>query len=399
MMGKWQATKYPGVRFREHPTRKHGVQYDKYFSVRYTLDGKRHEEAIGWASDGWSAQSAAEELARLKRAHRTGEGAYSLAERREQKETKRKADDEKKKQEERDALTFSQAWVSMYLPHAQTYKAKQTIRTEESYYSSWIKPVIGDISLKGIAQLDVERVKKIMMDAAKSPKTIEHVLAIIRQVFNQANVMGVYPGGSPTEKIKISRNDNRRIRFLTYYEVEMLLDSLCMSSQDLYDMSLLALNCGPRAGEMHSLTWHDIDFEQGIVTFRDTKNKYVRHIPITKRVRRMLENRRAYKTSTLVFPARNGGRRKEVSKTFERIINDLEFNAGIEDRRQRVVFHTLRHTCASWLVMAGVPLYTVKEYLGHRQISQTERYAHLAPESLKQATDALNKIGSGNDRV
>jgi site-specific recombinase XerD len=61
---------------------------------------------------------------------------------------------------------------------------------------------------------------------------------------------------------------------------------------------------------------------------------------------------------------------------------DAMFNEGVEDTRQRVYFHTLRHTFASWLVQRGVDLYKVKELMGHEDIKMTMRYAHLAPEGL-----------------
>ncbi|WP_244147419.1 tyrosine-type recombinase/integrase [Desulfovermiculus halophilus] len=254
-----------------------------------------------------------------------------------------------------------------------------------------------------------------MMDKGKSPKTIQHVLAIVRQVINHANMLGLYQGENPTLKVKKPSADNRRIRFLTYDEAEKLLNELLKYSQDLHDMALLALHCGPRAGEIFSLTWKDIDLDRGLVTLRHTKNGHVRHVPMTDRVLEMFKNRELIrdqenelmrnkendlvrdKENDLVFPSRKGSKKKEVSSSFERAVKDLGWNKGIEDSRQKVVFHSLRHTCASWLVMAGVPLYTVKEYLGHRQISQTERYAHLAPDSLQQATAALNGIQSRTD--
>ena len=62
--------------------------------------------------------------------------------------------------------------------------------------------------------------------------------------------------------------------------------------------------------------------------------------------------------------------------------------AGIDDFH----IHDLRHTAASWLVMEGVPLLEVSRLLGHKSITQTERYAHLAPES----TRALVQILEGN---
>ena len=54
-----------------------------------------------------------------------------------------------------------------------------------------------------------------------------------------------------------------------------------------------------------------------------------------------------------------------------------------------VTFHTLRHTCASHLVMAGVDLVTVKEILRHKDIQVTMRYSHLSPDHKKSAVDAL----------
>ena len=53
------------------------------------------------------------------------------------------------------------------------------------------------------------------------------------------------------------------------------------------------------------------------------------------------------------------------------------------------------HTCASWLVQAGVPLLEVSKLLGHSTIEMTERYAHLAPENLKAAVGVLDRLRSG----
>ena len=76
-------------------------------------------------------------------------------------------------------------------------------------------------------------------------------------------------------------------------------------------------------------------------------------------------------------------------------LNDTgEFDADgksveIEDTRQRVVFHTLRHTFASWLAQAGTPMYTLAQLMGHRDMKMTQRYSHLAPDNMQAATLVL----------
>jgi integrase len=73
------------------------------------------------------------------------------------------------------------------------------------------------------------------------------------------------------------------------------------------------------------------------------------------------------------------------------VVGILKLNEGIEDPRERVCFHTLRHTYASWAAMAGVPLYTVGKAIGHKSIIMTQRYAHLSPDSHRIAFEAVAK--------
>ena len=67
------------------------------------------------------------------------------------------------------------------------------------------------------------------------------------------------------------------------------------------------------------------------------------------------------------------------------ILNDL-FNIGIdlEDRKNKVVIHTLRHTFASHLAINGTPIFTIQKLMNHKDIKMTLRYAKLAPDSGKE---------------
>src|SRR5262249_4975180 len=83
-MAKWK-TVAPGIRYREHESRRHGKQADRYYTLRHTVNGRQAQESLGWASEGWTVARAQVELGKLLEAKRTGEGAQSLRERRDQR--------------------------------------------------------------------------------------------------------------------------------------------------------------------------------------------------------------------------------------------------------------------------------------------------------------------------
>ena len=58
MKAHWNRTPYPGVRYREHPSRRHNGRPDRYFCIRYYINYKDCEEGLGWASEGWNAEKA-----------------------------------------------------------------------------------------------------------------------------------------------------------------------------------------------------------------------------------------------------------------------------------------------------------------------------------------------------
>jgi len=106
----------------------------------------------------------------------------------------------------------------------------------------------------------------------------------------------------------------------------------------------------------------------------------------------------AQSESALLFPQRNGEPilTTTASHLFSFVVKELNLNPHGTPRSQKVVFHTLRHTFASWLVMEGVPLYTVSKLLGHASLAMTHRYAHLAPDNQKDAVNLLAVISGRN---
>ena len=389
MAVKWIKCKTPGVRYYEHVSRKHGVRLDRYFSIRYKLEGKDKEEGLGWASQGWSESKAMARLAEIRENIRTGKGPQSLHEMRVKEKTRRNALAKVQADRAREAVTFSESFNETYFPQAKEDKSDRSWKKEEQCHRLWIAPVIGTKPLKDVSPFDLERIKKAMAEAGRAPRSTFYCLAVVRQVFNHARRHNLYSGDNPVSKIKKPSEDNRRLRFLTHEEAEALLEALGEVSPNLQDMALLALHCGLRVGEIFTLTWGDVDLDRGVLSLRDTKSGKNRPALLTEGARAMFRGRLRGAPQELVFPARGGGRGKQVSKAFERVVDQLGLNLGVTDRRLKVVFHTLRHTYASWLVERGVDLYTVKELMGHSAINMTERYSHLAPDSLRRAVREL----------
>lgn len=384
MADKWERVA-SGIRCRVHPTRKHGIRPDRYFVLRYTVNGQRKQEALGWASEGWTVAGAQEELVRLKKAARTGQGPATMAESRQEATSQRKAEEERQARLNADGLTFGDFWKETYYPQAQQDKTPRSWKREDQFYRLWLKPVISELPLKEVSPIHLERVKQAMGRAGRSPRTIAYCLDVARQAFNVALRMNLYIGSPPTTAVKRPKADNRRLRYLSPDEAAALLDSLAEVSDDLHNMALLSLHCGLRAGEIFSLTWADVDLDKGLLTLRDTKSGTNRYAFLTGPAKSCFDKREPDSPDQLIFPSRTGGVRQAISKSYLATVNKLGLNRGITDPRQKVTFHTLRHTYASWLVMNGIPLYTVQKLLGHSTLAMTERYAHLAPDHMREA--------------
>jgi integrase len=390
MASKKFSTQFPGVRYRVHKCRKYsGGNLDRYFSIRYRVNGKLKEEGIGWASEGWNAQKVSIILSGLKKAHLTGKGPQTLGEQRAFEYEKREQERLEKERIKRETLSFSDYFRERYFPEAKVNKGWRSYQREDSLHRLWIEPVIGKMPFKDIRPFHLERIKKNLTNAGRSARSIQYAFAVVRQVFNHAIKNEIFFGESPTKKVTRPKVDNKRERFLKQEEAQLLMENLKTRSQKLYEIACISLHCGLRAGEIFKLTWGCIDCNEKTIRIMDSKGGLNRTAHMTETVRKIFLSKEKAAPTSLVFKDRKGGMIKEVSNAFGRAVKDLGFNNGIDDPRQKVYFHTLRHTFASWIVQSGENLYTVKELLGHSTMAMTERYSHLASKNLKNAVKKL----------
>lgn len=394
---KWIAAA-KGIRYREHETRKHGKRPDRYWSIQYKLNGKTINEAIGWWSGGASQALAEELLATLRQNWRSGAGPRTLKEMRQAGHDAREEAARAKTLASNETLTLGHFWEKHYLPSASLKKTEKTIEGERWLFNSWIAPTLGHLPFKEINPRLIEAMLAKMVKAGKSARTQDHARMVLSGIISTAIRHDLFEGPNPCQKVKVTKQDNRRIRFLTPEEAIHLLETLKARSPQTHDEALMAIFCGLRAGEIFALTWADVDFVNRQVFIRDPKkNQHDRFAYMTGEVDAMLKNRHnGQKPQSLIFPDSNGREQVSVNATFKRVVHDLGFNDGITDRRLKLVFHSLRHTYASWLVQDGEALYTVKELMGHSTLQMTERYSHLAPNHLRQAADRLEgKLNRG----
>lgn len=352
-------------------------QEDICFDISYKKDGKKVWEKVGWKSQGYSA-----DLARQVRNERIIALQHG----------------EELPQDKKQAMTFEKL-AEKYLKWSAENKSRAGI-DDKSRYENHLKNRFDSKRLDEIVPLDLERLKTAMGKTKISPKTISHCLALIRAMYNKAIEWNLYQGVNPVKKIKMPTVQNARDRFLSMEEAELLLTELKRNHQikteykelkdpKLHDIALLSLQTGARAGEIFNLKGQDVDFENELMTLRDTKNTETRYAPMTKDVNKMLKNRMPEDPGAYIFTDKDGEKIKEVSNAFQKIVDRIGFNKGVEDSRQRVVFHTCRHTFASWLAIEGTPLLTIARLMGHKSIAMTMRYSHLSPDHKKDAVNGL----------
>lgn len=396
MAVKWIPTGEKGIRYYEHATRKHGVGRDRYFSIRYTVDGKTKEEGLGWWSEGWNVERAIAERSKLKEAHRTGQGPATLEEKREQAaQVKAEAERQRRLEESRN-VTLSEYWPT-YLTSAKLIKAgrkKETSwKAEEGLYEHWLKPVLGDVMIKDIDVDQWDRLMGVLVDAGLTPRTRQYAALVLRQVLSFAYSRRLVSSPPPQARdvgATLGRGGNRRTRVLTGQELQAILEALSERDQHAYDITLFCAMTGCRFGEAAGLEWKDVDLATGEAIFRNTKNGTDRTIPLPDSLVAFLSDLRGQdRIAGPVFLNGAGKPYTQPPQPFRDTVEALGLNEG-RGKRDRVVFHSLRHTAATRIAKAGTSLPDLQKLCGWSSPIMALRYAKGVEETMRKAVNGLS---------
>ncbi|WP_247709667.1 tyrosine-type recombinase/integrase [Morganella morganii] len=213
--------------------------------------------------------------------------------------------------------------------------------------------------------------------------TKDRYLAFLRSLFRAAVNDWKWIGKSPT--IKVRQKKEIRVRWLTKEEATTLIQ--CMPDV-MKPVVMFALATGLRRSNILNLEWTQIDLQRKVAWIHpeDTKGGKAIGVALNETACRVLRMQIG-KHQQYVFVHTEAWHRADGSPTEKvrkmRVDDNTAWNTGL--RRAGITnfrFHDLRHTWASWLVQAGVPLTALQEMGGWESIEMVQRYAHLAPNHL-----------------
>lgn len=267
--------------------------------------------------------------------------------------------------------------------------------TEKGRWMHYIEPALGCKELSALTPLELalfrSKLENMQEPAQLSQQTVYHILSLLRRVLKTAWEYDLCTTKFPI--FRMPKFDNRRERFLTQQEARNLFFELKVRSSLWYSISMFALQTGLRAGEIFNLKKMDVSFSTQHLTAFDAKTG-TRHVRINNKAIAILKEYMPNHAGDYFFVNSKGYKFNQPSSIFKKCVNICKLNDGITDRRQMIVFHSLRHTFDSWLVQNGESISVIKEILGHKNSKTTERYSHLAPDQTLIAIEKVNKLVS-----
>ncbi len=289
------------------------------------------------------------------------------------------------RQEERTAPTVA-AFCDRYLKeHAQPQKKPASAQRDRDMIRRFVKPKLGARQMADITRADVIKLHQEVSSGA--PYAANRLLSLLSKMMNLAEFWGVRPDGSnPCRHVKRNREAKRQ-RFLSDHELARLGAVWREVERERVEWSTvipalrLALFTGARIGEVLGLRWEYVKFERGVLDLPDSKTgaKVVHLSPPALKVLNGVERQDG---NPFVFYGRKPG---------AALVNLKDPWARIRKRAEmpELRIHDLRHSFASVGAGLNASLPVIGALLGHTQASTTQRYAHLAADPLKEASERI----------
>jgi len=268
--------------------------------------------------------------------------------------------------------------TDQYLEYGKT-NGKRSLRRDECSIKALMSH-FKHLKISQITPLHIENYKKKRLEEERMPGTINRELASLKHMYNLAKKWKLIRE-NPVSGVKLLKEEKYKMEILDKVEVELLIGA---ATEHLKPILIVALNTGMRRGEVLGLRWSDIDFVNYNMHLKKTKSGKDRIVPMNSLVANTLKKQDMGSEFVFPHPQRKDKALKDVSYSLKTACD----KCGIEKLR----FHDLRHTAATFMVQAGVDLVTIKEILGHSTIQMTMIYCHSSQEAKRKAVQELEKV-------
>jgi integrase len=293
-------------------------------------------------------------------------------------------DPQKERELLREIPTFAKFARDSYMPFAKG--AKRSWRTDETVLRIHILPRLGRLALDQISSQQVAELLHDMRKQQYASGTTNRVLVLLRYMFNLAKKWGVSGvTNNPAADLKTAP-DVCRERFLTAEESHRLLKAIDTDENQIAAQSIkLLLLTGARRNEITQAKWEYIDWQKKTLLVPCSKSGRPRLIQLNSAALELLGSLSRQQGNGFIFPSPVTGR---PSASLHFPWTRIRQRAGLTGFR----LHDLRHSFASFLVNKGVSIYVVQGLLGHANVRATQRYAHLANETLSHAAELIPSV-------
>ncbi len=404
-MPKFQKTRFPGVFYFESQTKKHGVRFDRCFYIRHKVsevqpDGqvktKVKDERIGWWSEGKTAEDGAIRLKELKGNKREGTGPSTLQEIRQENEAKREAEQATLRTQTEANRTLSQYWIESYFPAAQRSKKQCSWEKEGTHFTKWIGPLLGGLTLRSIGISQWDELVKTLSAAGLSPRSKEYITGTFRRILKHAYDRRMVDEAPPSGKrVGVSGpGNNRRLRVISHDEETAIMHCLATMDMCAWRITRFCFLTGCRASEAFKLNWANVDFARNVLIYPETKNHDSRTLPLTPPLLDLFSGMTPGASSDRVFCKLDGSAYYQAPRAFKTVVEQLGLNEG-RSKRDRLVFHSIRHTVATRLAQRLGPR-DLMDVMGWRTVQMAVRYIHANQEAKMRALSMLGAAPSDN---
>jgi len=335
------------------------------FVLRYrTKGGIQRTDTIG-AVDTWTVPAARARAIEIKRAVDSGEDPQAV----------RQAD-----RDAPDMRELAERFITDHMPKLRPSTAKDN----RALIKNEILPNLGSLKVAAIQYADIDRLHGQMSKGA--PYRANRLLSLLSKMFS-LSILWKWRQDNPCKSIQRNPEEGRE-RFLTKPELVALVDALAdYQNQQVSNIIRLLLLTGARNSEVFKAKWVQFDLDGKTWTKRAafTKQEKLHHVHLSEPAKALLWLVREGATSEYVFPnPETGLPYTTIKKAWATICKA----AGISNLR----LYDCRHNFASVLINADVPLHVIGKLLGHTQPKTTARYAHLYPDTLREATAKAGKV-------